>query len=299
MSFNPFPDSQPPSASTEPNKEELLPQQVPASDPNSMGYQAALFQSLPDDLRVPWGWLDILLLAVIAFGSTFLFGILVVLGMTAIGIPIAQIQKSPADYGLVAVIAQILADVSILGYLALQLRHRFQLPFWKAIGWRPVDTGKLSRGVFFSTLVFGGCVMALVVGLLDSAFPSKEKLPIESLLQDHRTAILFMLTAVFVAPVVEETIFRGYLYPVCARTWGILPGILVTGTLFGLLHSLQLWGGWWQIGCLILVGIALTATRAFTKTVVASCVVHASYNALPVIAYVLTAVRLHHFPAPQ
>ena len=49
---------------------------------------------------------------------------------------------------------------------------------------------------------------------------------------------------VLLAPVLEETIFRGYIYPVVARSFGINAGILVTGTLFGLLHASQLWGGW-------------------------------------------------------
>ena len=56
-----------------------------------------------------------------------------------------------------------------------------------------------------------------------------------------------MLIAVLLAPVVEETVFRGYIYPVVARTFGVTASVLATGTLFGLLHAPQLWGGWWQI----------------------------------------------------
>jgi uncharacterized protein len=251
---------------------------------------------LSSDLRVPWGWIDIALLAVIAVGCTFLFGIVLVLILAAFGVSPAQLQKSPSEWGLVAVVAQILADLTILGYLALQVRHRFDLPFWQTIGWRRIEPGKQSLGLVIAALVFGGFFMALVVSLLDAAFPSKQSLPIESLLKDHRIAILFMITAVLVAPVIEETVFRGYIYPVAARTWGMVPGILVTGTLFGLLHSVQLWGGWAQIAFLVLVGIVLTAVRAFTRTVLASYIIHASYNALPVIFYLLAVYHLHYFP---
>ena len=251
---------------------------------------------LSSDLRVPWGWIDIALLFVLAVGCTFLFGIVLVLILAAFGISPAQLQKSPSEWGLVAVVAQILADLTILGYLALQVRHRFDLPFWQTIGWRRLEPGKQPLGLTIAALVFGGFFMAVVVSLLDATFPSKQSLPIESLLKDHRTAILFMITAVLVAPVIEETVFRGYIYPVAARTWGILPGILVTGTLFGLLHSVQLWGGWAQIAFLVLVGIVLTAVRAFTRTVLASYIIHASYNALPVIFYLLAVYHLHYFP---
>jgi uncharacterized protein len=251
---------------------------------------------LSSDLRVPWGWVDILLLFVIAIGCTFLFGIVLVLILAAFGVSPAQLQKSPSEWGLVAVVAQILADLTILGYLALQVRHRFDLPFWKTIGWRPLEPGKQPLGLVVAALVCGGFFMALIVSMLDAAFPSKQSLPIESLLKDHRTALLFMITAVLVAPVIEETVFRGYIYPVAARTWGVTAGILVTGTLFGLLHSVQLWGGWAQIAFLVLVGIVLTAVRAFTRTVLASYIIHASYNALPVIFYLLAVYHLHYFP---
>jgi membrane protease YdiL (CAAX protease family) len=251
---------------------------------------------LPNDLRVPWGWFDVGLLAIIAIGTTFLFGIVLVLVSAAAGVSLQHLQKSPSEWGLVAVVAQILADFSILGYLALQVRHRFDMPFWRTIGWRQLEPSKQPLGLIIATLVFGGFFMATIVAVLDSLFRTKQSLPIESLLQDHRTAILFMVTAVLVAPVIEETVFRGYIYPVAARTWGILPGILVTGTLFGLLHSVQLWGGWAQIAFLVLVGIVLTAVRAVTRTVLASYIIHASYNALPVIFYLLAVYHLHYFP---
>jgi hypothetical protein len=43
-----------------------------------------------------------------------------------------------------------------------------------------------------------------------------------------------------------------------------------------------------------MVGIVFTIARAATKTVVASYILHASYNALPVIATVLSSAKLRH-----
>ena len=64
-------------------------------------------------------------------------------------------------------------------------------------------------------------------------------------------------------------------------------GIAITGTLFGLLHAFQLWGGWWQIALLIFVGVVLTAVRAVARTVSASYMVHLVYNSAQVIAFLL------------
>jgi membrane protease YdiL (CAAX protease family) len=93
--------------------------------------------------------------------------------------------------------------------------------------------------------------------------------------------------AVLVAPVIEETIFRGYIYPVVARSFGVGAGILATGTLFGLLHAPQLWGGWMQIALLVIVGIVFTYVRAVTKTVLASYLFHVSYNSFVSLAFLI------------
>ena len=102
--------------------------------------------------------------------------------------------------------------------------------------------------------------------------------------------ILYAVLGVLVAPLVEETIFRGFLYPVIARRLGIAAGVLITGMLFGLLHAAQLWGGWGQIVLLIVVGVVLTAVRARTGTVSASYFVHLGYNGLQLLGYLVYVI---------
>ena len=83
---------------------------------------------------------------------------------------------------------------------------------------------------------------------------------------------------IVVAPFVEEVVFRGYLYPVLARAWGTSAGILATALLFAAIHAQQLWGGWAQIALILLVGLILTYVRARNGSVLASYLVHLSYN---------------------
>jgi membrane protease YdiL (CAAX protease family) len=103
-----------------------------------------------------------------------------------------------------------------------------------------------------------------------------------------------MLIAVLLAPLVEETIFRGYIYPVIGRSFGKVWAILATGLLFGLLHAEQLWGGWGQIALLVFVGIVLTFARAISRTVVAGFVIHTSYNSVQVIGLLIATHGLRH-----
>jgi uncharacterized protein len=247
---------------------------------------------LPDDLRVPWDWIDIALLVALTIGGSAVVGVLIAAALKVSGVSLATLQRSPGTMSVLAIVGQMLLDVGVLAYLAAQMRLRFELPFWRTIGWRSIKTR--AGALPYLALIFGGFALAAIVAMAESLFPPKHPLPIQTITQSPHAALLFMLTAVLVAPVVEETVFRGYLYPVAARSFGGGMGVVITGTLFGLLHARQLWGGWWQIALLVIVGIVFTIARAATRTVVASYVLHASYNALPVIAALLSSVRLRH-----
>jgi uncharacterized protein len=276
--------------------EPVQPEIVSVGAPGTPVYTLDARRPLAEDLRVPWDWVDVVLLAVIAIIGTWVIAILMVRVLAVLGVTRAHLNKSPGLLSVVAVVAQIVLDLGLLAYLATQIRLRFHLPFWRTIGWRPLRTGAMRRGLAYAGLIFGGFALAEGVALAEPLFPPKHPLPLQTMLQDPRAALLFMLTAVLVAPVVEETIFRGYLYPVAARGWGVAAGVVITGVVFGLLHAGQLWGGLWQITLLVIVGIVFTMARAATRTVVASYLLHVSYNGLPVIADLLFSSRIRHIP---
>lgn len=235
----------------------------------------------PESFDVPWGWLDVAMLVPIAIALLFVFALII------IGCEVAFFHAR-AGYlrvhmSFLLILAQVVMEITLLGYLALQVRNRSRLPFWPTIGWRPLRPGSVSRAGAYFGFLCGGVGLALLVSLASAAFPPKHPLPIEKVFATRPLTILFMATAVLVAPIVEETIFRGYLYPVAARSFGVIGGIVFTGAVFGLLHGSQLWGGWWQIGLLVVVGILFTFARASTRTNLSSFLLHVSYNGVQVI----------------
>jgi uncharacterized protein len=252
--------------------------------------------TLPEDLRVPWGWLDLLLLVVVAIAGTIVLSMIIVMGFAFSGVSFRQLQASISDENLVLIINQALLSVALLIYLSAQMRLRFALPFWRTIGWRPLQTEKTTRPVAYLGFVLSGFLLAVLVSVGSSAFHTKTQLPIEHFFQDRTSALLLMLLGVLVAPVLEETIFRGYIYPVAARSFGVMGGVLFTGTIFGLLHASQLWGGWGQIALLVVVGIVFTYARAATRTVVASYLMHVSYNSFLFLAMAIGSHGFRHFP---
>jgi membrane protease YdiL (CAAX protease family) len=263
------------------------------------GYLGPIAALLPEDLRVPWGWGDVVLLVAVAISGTFVVSLLLIKGFALAGISFRQVQNIASDRNLFLILNQALLSVVLLAYLAAQMRHSFHAPFWRTIGWRPLQTGQTPRAAAYLGLIFSGCMLALLVSLSSAAFKSNTKMPIEQFFQDRRSALLLMSLGVLLAPVLEETIFRGYLYPVLARSFGVNAGIVVTGTLFGLLHASQLWGGWAQIALLVIVGIVFTYARARTHTVVASYVLHVSYNSFLFLGFLVASHGFRHFPAAQ
>jgi membrane protease YdiL (CAAX protease family) len=260
-------------------------------------YLGPIDPHLPDDLRVPWNWLDLLFLVAVAISGTIVITLLLVKGFAIFGLSFRQIQKSASDENLFLIFNQTLLSALLLAYLAAQMRHSFHAPFWRTIGWRPLETGQTPRVAAYLGLILSGFMLAIVVTASSAVFKAPKQTPIEQFFQDRRSALLLMSMAVLLAPVLEETIFRGYIYPVIARSFGVNTSILVTGTLFGLLHASQLWGAWVQIVLLILVGIIFTYARARTHTVVASYVLHVSYNSCLFLGFLAASHGLRHFPA--
>jgi membrane protease YdiL (CAAX protease family) len=252
---------------------------------------------ISDDLRVPWGWVDVLLFVVLGIvGSA-----VVTWGLAEAAVRIFGLNPNDVfgatittTKSVIVLTSQAVLDVCAILILYALILTKTSAPFWPSIGWREMRSDGRKIRDSAAQLLAGGAVLALVVSFAGGFFNSKETLPIEELLKARVSILLFGILGVLVAPLVEETIFRGFLYPVIARQLGVAAGIAVTGALFGLMHAAQLWGGWGQIALLVLVGVVLTWVRARTGTVAASYFVHLGYNGLQLAGYLVYVVSGSH-----
>lgn len=254
--------------------------------------------SLPEDLRAPWGWLDLLVFLIVGFFGLFaVIACVAIVAVAAFHVPLDTLKaKTMTDaLAMVSIVSQGIWSAGVLLFFYIMVRYHTSAPFWRTIGWRGLGNARNTLG---SALGFAGtgAILAVCVSLLGKVLGGKEGLPIEEMFRSRQTVILLMAFGILVAPLVEETMFRGFLYPLFARTFGVRAGVVVTGTLFGLMHAAQLWGGWGQIGLLIVVGIIFTYVRARTGTVAASYCVHIGYNSLLFIGFYLGTGGLKHLP---
>ncbi len=88
------------------------------------------------------------------------------------------------------------------------------------------------------SLVFGGVVAVVFTAMLAADFNPLALFRL-SIYGGSGTVLLYVMTGVVVAPFAEELFFRGLLYGFFRR-WGITAGVILTTTVFSLLHLVEL-----------------------------------------------------------
>ena len=237
--------------------------------------------SLPEDLRISWSWLHLLVFVVFGVASQLAIGIVLIAYFSADRhLTQKQLKQLFESDPRLIVGTNVLWFALIFLFLYVTLSVLRGLPFWQTLGWKKLNSGPIGGKGSPWMYFFSGCGLAIFVAIASSRVKNVEHVPIQELFKSRTGAMLLMAMAVFVAPLVEETIFRGYLYPLFAKSLGVLPGILITGVLFGLMHGAQLGWSWGLVALLTLVGVIFTFARARTGTVVASFLLHLGYNSM-------------------
>jgi membrane protease YdiL (CAAX protease family) len=272
-------------------------ERIPNPNAGSGDINAPDFRVAPPDFRIPLRARDLLYLVMFYLATGALLTLAVgAATMRLLHISLSMLQESKATLAIVTIVSQALLSGATVMFLFAMVRSRSTSAFWPTLGWRPFDT-VAPKAATVMQYVFGGFGLALFVGWVSRYFDQGTALPMEELFRNKASVLLLMGLGILVAPVVEETVFRGCVYPVIARRFGIPTGVIGTGILFGMAHAQQLWGGWPQIGLLICVGTVLTYVRARAGTVVASYLVHLSYNTILFAGFYFATGGLRSFPS--
>lgn len=176
--------------------------------------------------------------------------------------------------------------VTIVGFMALLVWVRHQTSLAKAVHWNLP-----TRGNILTFAVMGGAALALISDLGEVALHRwiPDSLPITEYFKDRPSALLLGAFGILVAPLMEELLFRGFLYPALARWTGVAASVIITASAFTLLHGAQLGYSWAPLLLIFIVGITLTITRMRTNSVAICVVVHMTYNFVLLLqSYVVT-----------
>lgn len=222
-----------------------------------------------------WGYRDVALL--VGFAALSLLFTMLLLGAVIGGYALLTGREVNLEEGsaplTLALGMQGLWWLMILACVYYIVAVRHGRDFRPAVGWIGFQTPALN----FFTL---GIVMAFGVGALSQVIPMPDgKMPIEELLSSHEAVIAMAIFGVFVAPPIEELVFRGFLFPVLRQAHGILIAVFGTAAVFAAVHAQQYAYHWQVLLILFMVGSVLGWIRARTGSVIASTLTHATYNA--------------------
>lgn len=126
--------------------------------------------------------------------------------------------------------------VIALGLEAWYLK-RYHLT-WKAVGWRGFNLWQAALyllGIFI-TFAVAVNVLLWILPFLIPGFNSQQPQVNEFTSSTISDPMLTLIALVIVPPIIEETVFRGFIFPAFAKKWGTVWGAIISSLLFGFAH---------------------------------------------------------------
>jgi membrane protease YdiL (CAAX protease family) len=179
--------------------------------------------------------------------------------------------------------------VFVLGFFSLLANLLHQLPMWKSLGWKKPG---LKDVVGY---LAGGCALAIAASMGLWLLPDTQGFPLEKLFNSRTASIAVGAFAVFVAPVVEEVVFRGLLFAILERAAGVRIAVVATAVLFAGLHVPEYWHAWNHLIMILLVGLVFSLARGGSGSLTPSIFLHIGYNSLIIASVFVSTQHFHNF----
>ncbi|MFO8074498.1 MAG: CPBP family intramembrane glutamic endopeptidase [Actinomycetota bacterium] len=226
---------------------------------------------------MPWSWLEAVAAFAIATGATLLVALPISAVAGAAGVSLEALNTALIP---VTPIAVGLTTLAVVG-----LRHRGGLR--RLLGWRPARRGDWLAGLAVG--LAGYLLFGLGLGALLQAAISAAGAEVPVVQETFRQAAagpsawLLLLSAVVLAPVAEELLYRGMLFQALAERLGTGWGIWLSALAFGATHA-SIGSPWLSNALLVAVIVPLGALLAWAfhrrGTLLVPILGHAAFNAI-------------------
>lgn len=215
---------------------------------------------------VPWNLLDVFFCYVLIFGLSIIFaGTLLLAG-------------ADVNMNLFVIVMQLLLSFSTLGIVYLIITKKYKTSFNEALGLslKNIRTS-LSLGIIITASII---ITTSFISLIFSEFAAApEQNPYMEMSQERLKLITIL--AIFIAPIVEEIFFRGFMQPAISKLTGPFLGIVITALIFAVSHTQYLEYST-ALYSVTAIGIILGVTRYKTGSVMPGIFAHFFNNLLAV-----------------
>ena len=227
----------------------------------------------PPEAFAWWRSLLFLALLLLALILGVVLGALVARGAAPMGHPaVNKLTWGIAIGQLVSYVPLVLVVVAFLPWVAERSLAE--------LGWRRLDGRALATALVGAVAMYA--VTVVVAGaqyLVTHRQPHEEAVALFTSTRDPALIATFSLIAVVAAPIVEESLFRGFLFNALLRYTPVWAAATVSGVLFGLSHlSLS------ALVPLACSGIVLAYVYHSSGSLTASMITHGLFNALNLAA---------------
>lgn len=221
----------------------------------------------PEAFRVPFTVFDALAMVLLSQ----VVGVLIVGVSAAVGV---DVSASLATTASVILVIQTVALAAVLGFLRLR-----GVLSWRLLG--PIRPAARHLAIGLGIGVSGWIVVTVLVEMANRTFgpvPPPEQSLMEAGTSGGLATVLSIVSAVFLAPIVEEVVYRGGLFQSLRQTLGLFPAMFISSGVFALVH-LELGQPLFLAG-LMLLGLWLAAAFHRTGSLLVPIVGHATFNAI-------------------
>lgn len=207
--------------------------------------------------------------------------------------PVEQKMTAPV------LIASIFFQLMLMGMVMAFVTWRVKIPEWLGLRWRywPLSIAIAPVAVFFMWCFMGTLHLSGWNGWLERSLGIESMQEAVKLLQEAKDPLvvaLMAVAAVLVAPVAEEVVFRGYLYPAAKRFCGPAGAIIFSSLVFAAAH-----GNVVALVPLFALAVVLCLLYEFTGSIWASISVHFLFNAATVTIQLLARSGIIDMPATE
>jgi membrane protease YdiL (CAAX protease family) len=196
-----------------------------------------------------WGYEDI---------GIFFFVLVLLAALVRLAVRMHFLSPSELVTPSLGVQGSIIVLLTIALFGILKWRHR--QPVVRPLGW--VVPGALQTTVALAAGI------AFALGITFFTHLRRQVMPTIPVID-------FLVLGLFLGPILEESLFRGCLLPVVARTFGRVFAVIATALLFAVFHGPTDLAHWFWFTA---TGVAYGWVRLASQTTTAAAFMHATYN---------------------
>lgn len=240
-------------------------------------------REIPSFLQVPWGIPSALWLFVIVW---------IIISMVLVIIAMALAPIAPAfswfSHGIMSgdVYANFIFTTidTILGFGVIWYFLRRNKSGWKTVGWRKFSIWKAIAfilAIFISFILLANLAIWLASVLIPGFDANQAQTNDFTSPQASGHHIIVLIALVIFPAIMEETAFRGFIFPAFSKKFGLIWGAVISSLLFAFAH-LQFNVGIYTF----ILGLLLCFMYVKLKSIIPGVILHAINNALALTAMI-------------